>query len=568
LKLEHTADAKLSAIDEGNPDLNEQPGKPGGSESAKRIGMLDTMALLSHGAVKTLSDIQNYRTGANVDMWRAIKMGQPLPAPKTPFIYEKFTNTLRAAGINPDKKGPNITIKALKKQDIDALVEGREIKSSETINPKTGEPIPGGLMDLALHGIDGKKWSYIKLDEPTPNPILEEPLRKIIGLTESSFKKVLSGEEYLDGKTGPNALINYFESLDFNKMDEDLRSKIRNGSKTSRNDAIKRLNILHGIKKQGLTKDDFFMDKVPVLPPTYRPISVAGKMLLSADANYLYKDLMSARDLYRQSKDVFDEKETGGERLAVYEALSAVMGLGNPLHPKLQQKGVKGFIKSLSGSGGPKTGMFLSKVIGHTVNTVGRGVTIPSDELDMDSIGIPQKMAWKLYAPFVMRRMVKNGMPATQAALNVERKTDYAKRFLLEEMDERPVMYNRAPALHRFNIMAAKPRLVTGDSIQVSPLIVKGFNLDFDGDQMNVHVPISDDAIKEAKEKLMPSRNLLSIKDRKVFYTPSQEFVLGLYNTTNIDKNKPSVKFKNVSDVISAYRRGEISIDTQVDISA
>jgi biotin carboxyl carrier protein/ribosomal protein L21E len=568
LKLEHTADAKLSAIDEGNPDLNEQPGKPGGSESAKRIGMLDTMALLSHGAVKNLFDIQNYRTGANVDMWRSIKMGMSLPAPKTPFIYEKFTNTLKAAGINPDKKGSNITIKALRRSDIDSLVGDRELNNSDTIDPRTGEPVKGGLMDQSLHGIDGRNWSFISLDEPTPNPILEEPLRKILGLTENKMRDVLSGKEMINGKTGPQALIDAYQSIDFNRMDEDLRSAIRNGSKTSRNDAVKKLNILSGIRKQGLDKDDFFMTRVPVLPPSYRPVSMAGKMMLSADSNYLYKDLMTARDLHRESKDTFGDAEAGEERLAVYDALTAVMGLGDPLHPKLQQKGIKGFIKSLAGSGGPKTGMFLSKVIGHTVNTVGRGVTIPSDDLDMDSIGIPAKMAWKLYAPFVMRRMVKNGMPSTQAALNVERKSDYAKKFLLDEMSERPVLYNRAPALHRFNIMAATPRLVTGDSIQVSPLIVKGFNLDFDGDQMNVHVPVSDDAVDEAKKKLMPSKNLLSIKDKKIFYTPSQEFVLGLYNTTNIDKNKPSVKFKDASDVIAAYRRGEISIDTPVEISA
>jgi DNA-directed RNA polymerase subunit beta' len=112
------------------------------------------------------------------------------------------------------------------------------------------------------------------------------------------------------------------------------------------------------------------------------------------------------------------------------------------------------------------------------------------------------------------------------------------------------------------------PKLVTGDSIQVSPLIVKGFNLDFDGDQINIHVPVSDDAVEEAKEKLLPSKNLLSIKDRRVFYTPSQEFVLGLYNTTGIDKRRPTTKYKDASEVIAAYRRGEISIDSPVEVSA
>ena len=568
LKLEHTAESKISAIDEGTSDQNEQPGRPGGSESAKRIGFLDTMGLLSHGATKTLSDIQNYRTGSNVDMWRAIRLGQPLPAPQIPFIYEKFTNTLRAAGINPEKKGSKITLKALKKADIDELTGDRELSNAETIDPVTNEPVKGGLMDHSLHGIDGKRWSYLKLDEPLPNPILEEPLRKLLGLTDPQMRKVLAGQEQLNGKTGPGALVDAYDSLNFKNLEEDLRNRIRTGSKTSRDSAVRRLNILAGTKRQDLTKDDFFMTKVPVLPSSFRPVSMAGRMMLSADANYLYKDLMTARDLHRQSKEDFGESEAGEERLAVYDALTAVMGLGDPLHPKLKQKGVKGFIKSLSGSGGPKTGLFLSKVIGHTVNTVGRGVTIPSDELDMDSIGLPHKMAWKLYSPFVMRRMVKNGMPATQAALNVERKTDYAKKFLLDEMSVRPVLYNRAPALHRFNIMSAQPRLVTGDSVQVSPLIVKGFNLDFDGDQMNVHVPVSDEAVQEAKDKLLPSKNLLSIKDRKIFYQPSQEFILGLYNTTSPDRNAPKTKYKDASEVIAAYRRGEIAIDSPVEIGA
>lgn len=568
LKLEHTADAKLSAIDEGSSDQNEQPGRPGGSESAKRVGLLDTMALLSHGATKTLADIQNYRTGRNVDMWRAIRLGQPLPAPQVPFIYEKFTNTLKAAGINPDKKGSKITIKALKKADIDELTGSRELLNAETIDPVTSEPIPGGLMDQGLHGIDGKRWSYIKLEEPLPNPILEEPLRKLLGLTEPQTRKIIAGQESLEGRTGTKALVHAYESLNFKNLEEDLRNKIRTGSKTSRNDAVRRLNILTGIKRQGLDKNDFFMNKVPVLPPSYRPVSMVGKMMLSADANYLYKDLMTAKDLYRKSVEDFGHSEAGEERLAMYDSLAAVVGLGEPMHPKLQQKGIKGFIKTLSGSGGPKTGLFLSKVIGHTVNTVGRGVAIPSDEMDMDSIGLPHKMAWKLYSPFVMRRMVKNGMPAAQAALNVERKTDYAKKFLLDEMASRPILYNRAPALHRFNVMSASPRLVNGDSIQVSPLIVKGFNLDFDGDQINVHVPVSDDAVKEAHDKLMPSKNLLSIKDRKVFYQPAQEFVLGLYNTTAAKADAPKKKFKDASEVIAAYRRGEIAIDSPVEIGA
>jgi len=505
-KLEHTADTKWSAIDEGGVDQNFQPTKPGGTSSAKRIGNLDVTALLSHGAVKNLYDIQNYRTGGDPDLWRAIRMGHPLPAPKVPFVYDKFINTLKGAGINTERKGSKIFIKALKAKDIDELVGQREVKNSETIDPSSGQPIPGGLMDQSLHGIDGKRWSYINLGEPVPNPILEEPLRKILGLTESEMRDILSNKGQINGNTGPKALIDALGSLDLDKEEQDLRSKIRNGSSTTRNSAVQKLNIISGIKKQGIGKEDFFMTKVPVLPAAYRPISMAGRMMLSADSNYLYKDLMTARDLHEKSKQDFGDQEAGNERLAVYDSLAAVMGLGDPLHPKLVQKGVKGFIRQLAGSGGPKTGSLLGKVIGHTVGTVGRGAIIPSDELDMDQIGVPEKMAWKMYSPFVMRRLVKHGMPSSQAALNVERKTDYAKRFLLEEMKARPVMYSRAPSLHRFNIMGAEPQIVTGDSIRISPLVVKPFTADFDGDEQVGKVLI----LRSLQKKCTNSKNHLT----------------------------------------------------------
>jgi hypothetical protein len=213
------------------------------------------------------------------------------------------------------------------------------------------------------------------------------------------------------------------------------------------------------------------------------------------------------------------------------------------------------------------SGLFLNKVVSHNVNTVGRGVAIPNAELDMDTLGIPENIAWRIFAPFTMRRMVKGGMPAQQAALNIERRTDFAKKFLLQEMEERPVLMNRAPSLHKFNIMAFKPKLVSGDGIEASPLIVKPFNLDFDGDQINIHVPISDAAVKEAKEKLMPSQNLFDIKQRRVHYTPSQEFTLGIWAASSPNLSKAPVKFSKAEDAIAAYKSGEVDIDTPVEIA-
>ena len=418
---------------------------------------------------------------------------------------------------------------------------------------------------MAIHGIDGNRWSFIKLDEKIPNPLLEESMRRVLGITKPFMMDVLKGKEFINGRTGPSALYEAYQSVDKKKLEEDLLSAVRSGRKTARDTAIKRLNSLKGLEKQGVEADDLFMDKVPVIPSSFRPTSAFGQLMLSADANYLYKDLMTARDLHRESKSLFGDEAAGEERGALYDALAAVVGLGDPIHPKTEQKGVKGFIRQLS-QGGAKHGLFLNKVIGHTVSTVGRGVILPDSELDMDTVGLPENIAWKLYSPFTMRRLVKAGMPAQQAALNIERRSDFAKKFLMQEMEQRPVLYTRAPSLHKFNVMAAFPRLITGDAIKISPLVVKPFGADFDGDQMNIHLPISDEAVQEAKEKLLASKNLFDLKQKSVHYTPSQEFTLGIWSASTPNNSKKPVKFSSSQEALSAYSRGEIDIDTPVEI--
>ena len=565
MKLEHQSADKWSAIDEGSTDQNDQPGKPGGHDSSKKVGYLEVLGLLGHGAKENLADIQQYRSGSNKDMWRRIRMGLPLPAPEVPFIYNKFTETLRGAGINTQKTGSKVMIKALRRKDIDDLVGQREVLTSETIDPITKDPVRGGLLDMSLHGIDGKRWSYIQMDEPLPNPILEEPLRRVLGITKQKMLDVMSGKDNINGKSGTQGLIDAYKAVDSKELEVLLMKDIRSGRKTTRDLALKRLNALKGIEKQGLEADDLFMQKVPVLPAAYRPVNAFGNLMLAADINYLYKDLIEARDAKRITSRELGEEESGEETLTKYKALEAVVGLGDPIHPKHAQKGLKGFVRQLS-EGGPKRGQFLDKVIGHTVNTIGRGVVIPDTEMDMDTLGVPENIAWKLFGAHTMGRMVRAGMSPEQAALNIERKTDYAKKFLLQEMDYRPVMLNRAPSLHKFNTMAFKPRLVAGDGIMVSPLVVKPFNMDFDGDATNIHVPISPKAVDEAKTKLMPSQNLFDLKQKRVHYVPSQEFTLGIYNSTQQNATKRGVKFKTSQDAIQAYASGEIDIDTPVEI--
>ncbi len=467
-------------------------------------------------------------------------------------------NSLRAAGINIKEDGSKTHMFALTDKDIDGMAK-HEVMNGDTLDPRTGEPIKGGLMDYSLHGgPEGKGWSYIKLDHPIPNPVMEDPVRRLLGLTEKEMRDKIA--------TKPESLGTDLSKLNLDEMEEDAKNTIRLGRKTKRDDAVRKLNFITGLKKAGISPAEMLISKLPVIPPTYRPISLMGKMMLTSDANYLYRDLMHARDAYRANRADLPDEDLGDQRLAVYDAVKAVTGLGDPINVETQEKGVKGFVKSVAGVGGPKTGLFQSKVLSHPVNAVGRSVITPDSDLNMDEVGIPEKMAWEMFAPFTMRRMVKAGMASVDAAKHIDQRTGYAKKHLLDEMEERPVMYSRDPALHRFSIMGAKAVMKSGDAIRLSPLVVKPFGADFDGDQMNVHVPVSDDAVKDVKSKMMPSKNLFSIKDRKVHYIPSQEFILGLNLSQKPDAKKDPITFATAAEAMAAYKNGDISIDQPIHI--
>jgi DNA-directed RNA polymerase subunit beta' len=186
----------------------------------------------------------------------------------------------------------------------------------------------------------------------------------------------------------------------------------------------------------------------------------------------------------------------------------------------------------------------------------------------MDTVGIPENKAWDVYKVFVIRRLQRRGMPALEAAKQVKERTPLAREEILNEMAERPVFIDRAPVLHRFGIMAFWPRLVKGDVMQVSPLVVGGFNADFDGDAMQYHVPTDEAARQEAIDLMLPSKNLLSPGDFKSpVHKPGQEYVGGLHAATSVpNKRKRPHYFASRKQAIAAYRRGDIDIDTPIEV--
>jgi DNA-directed RNA polymerase subunit beta' len=508
------------------------------------------------------------RGQANPQYWAQKMAGYNPGMPEVPYTWRKFVSFLQASGINPVRDGTRTHIMAMTDKDIDHLAGARELQNTETVDWKNGlMPKRGGLFDEQMTGgHNGNRWMKITLHEPMPNPVMEEPIRRVLGLTTPQFREILAGREDFKGKRGPEAIATALQNIDVQKEIDRARADIKSGKRTARDAAVRRLRYLKDAQRIGVEPKDWVLTKVPVLPPMFRPVTTMGnkKLPLVADPNYLYKELFDAnralKDLSGQVEDISDE------RLGVYDAFKGVIGLGAPQHPKNVERNVKGVLQHIFGSS-PKFGMIQRKLLSTTTDLVGRAVITPNPDLDMDHVGLPEDKAWEIYKPFLVRDLVKRGMSRLNAAQAVKGRSPEAKNALLRQIDSRPVIINRAPVLHRYGMMAFYPKLVKGHTLQVSPLVVGGFNADFDGDAMQYHVPSTDEAAEEAVAKMLPSRNLYSAANFRAQYKPSQEYVGGLYTgSARVDKQvKPRV-FRTSADAFRAYHRGEINADTEVEI--
>jgi DNA-directed RNA polymerase subunit beta' len=215
--------------------------------------------------------------------------------------------------------------------------------------------------------------------------------------------------------------------------------------------------------------------------------------------------------------------------------------------------------------------MFQSKVVNKSLDLVGRAVLTPDTRLDVDQASVPQDLLWQVYKPFVIRRLVMKGVPATNAVDYVKKHNSMAVAALKEEMEVRPGIVTRDPAWHKFNLMGfnlvanADPKDKT---LKLNPLVFKGFGADNDGDQLNIHVPATEEARKEVLAKMMPSKNLLSAKSFQPVLVPSNESALGLFSLSTEKNKNTAKKYKNEDDVFKAYQKGELEEGDNVEIES
>jgi DNA-directed RNA polymerase subunit beta' len=546
LRLAKTGKAGFSARTPGQGyDYNKQPSK-GGEEGAKNIDPMMLYSMLAYGAKKNLVDAYN-KGEQNDEFWHAIETGQNMPAVKPSFAYNKFLSMLKGAGVNTIKNGSEVTLAPMTDADVRKLSNGA-IKDPVFLYAKDLKPQRGGFLDPAITGgVRGTKYSHIELYEPLPNPAFEKPIRELAGLTKDQYESIVKGTLHVSkdfqlsdkatpgSKTAGYGIKHLLSQFD---PERDLPKYVAK-LKASKNEIeVEQLNrkvrYLSALKALNLKPEDAYVrSTVPVIPPEFRPIyTMPNGQMQHAPVNNLYQTVGILNKAHEHEVMKFlPESEKAEIREELYRANRALTGLDAPYN-RGKDRPILGFMADLAGekanSSSPKHGFFLDKVITKKQDLVGRGVITAAPDLDVDQLGVPEKMSWQIFRPFIVREFQNAGISIVDAKKEIEQKSPMAKRMLQAAMGKRTVLMNRAPSLHKFSVMAFKPVMTDSLAVRVPPLVLKGFGGDFDGDAVNIHVPASEEALRESHE-MFPSRHLFKPGSGELMLMPSQESAIGLY---------------------------------------
>ena len=883
-----------------------------------------------------LLDAKLLRGQSNSDFWRSIRTGEIPTIPGEPLVHRKFFAHLTGSGVNVRKTPKGISVFSLSNDDVKELAGPRELKSKDTYEAKTFRPIDGGLFGQDLFGPNGDRWAYIQLDEPLPNPVMEEPLARLLRMSTKDFMAVAAGKAEVNGMKSSADIKERLSRINLEAEEKQAQKEFKDAPMSKKDAALKRYRDIARMKANEVPPDQYMLDRIPVLPPIYRPVSTHNGLTMVADSNYLYAQMMDARDDMREAKNLPEEYQQQA-RENLYRSWKELTGMYEPENVKLKNKHVQGLLKwalgnspkcyddetdiltrdgwvkfseyngdcevatvnpvtdafewqqpldvihakgpsemvqiktrvldslvtgnhehyvsvrrrhngvagfdtyeklradylcehpnrmrqktaassyegqkpvppipvedlvafsefvgwyiadgwvhsngnsvivevkegttkdhqlhdlftrigceykrlvcvrktastrentkslcdvpvgyatvryaiyakelkawilanvgkgaknktisatvlswssvylkallkglllgdgskrrhtdksaedkqtwhnrkDISDSGvalnttsaalvdavqelGAKIGIqmvvisapyvrrglttlysvsvhafdyamaegskqifktkytgmvhcvtvpnglvvtrrhgrvlvsgnssaFQRKVLGSTVDTVGRGVIAPDPRLKLNQLGVPVPMALGIFEPFVARAMVKQGYTPVEALKMIKARDKRVMPVLVDVMKHSPVQLNRAPSLHKLNIMGFEPVLVAGHAVKVNPSIVVPFAADFDGDTANVHAPVSDNARRETYEKMFPERNLISMRNRQILYKPEKEYMQGLYVATRMKKGtgqRPRI-FSSVEEARQALRKGIIDIDDPIEI--
>ena len=402
------------------------------------------------------------------------------------------------------------------------------------------------------------------------------------GDTTLMNKQLLTEREYREKRAefgtrfhaamGAEAVQELLNKVDLEAEIAELKEELKTAQGQKRTRAIRRLDILDAFKESGNQPGWMVMDVIPVIPPDLRPmVQLEGGRFATSDLNDLYRRVINRNNRLKRLLELNAPRIiVQNEKRMLQEAVDALIDNGRRGRP-VTGPGNRP-LKSLSHMLKGKQGRFRQNLLGKRVDYSGRSVIVVGPNLKMYQCGLPKEMAIELFKPFVMKELVEREIAGNikSAKRKIERLDDDIWGILEEVIREHPVLLNRAPTLHRLGIQAFEPTLVEGRAIRLHPLVCEAYNADFDGDQMAVHVPLSQEAQAEARLLMLAAQNILNPKDGKPVVTPSQDMVLGNYYLTMEQEGRvgEGMYFKDMEEAILAYNNGYVHLHSRIAIPA
>ena len=400
-------------------------------------------------------------------------------------------------------------------------------------------------------------------------------IHQMLFLGETRYRELKSKwGQVFRADMGAESFYEILQQIDLTQLSEDLWNEVRTTrSKQRKKNATKRLKVVEAFRRSGNQPEWMIMTILPVIPPDLRPmVQLDGGRFATSDLNDLYRRVINRNNRLKRLVELgAPDVIVRNEKRMLQEAVDSL--IDNSQRGKALSRRGRRELKSLSDMLKGKKGRFRRNLLGKRVDYSGRSVIVIGPDLKLFQCGLPKTMALELYRPFVISKLVAYDYAANVKGAKriIERERPEVWGVLEEVIKDRPVLLNRAPTLHRLGIQAFEPVLVEGKAIHLHPLVCAAFNADFDGDQMSVHLPLSQQAVTEARELMLSSVNLLKPADGEPVVGPTKDMVLGVYYLTMINEGKAHLgagrAFSDMDEVEMAYALNQVSIHAPIKLS-
>jgi len=473
----------------------------------------------------------------------------------------------------------------LKNQSVEQLrAEYKSKKKQIESNFKNQVKQIKGLKDLKAKDKDKKIIELNKAKDEDMQELEKEFVKTENDLKELKVRKIISEDQYqdlslkfghiFDAAIGAEAIRSLLEKIDLEKTVKSLEAEEEDAMGAKKDKIVKRIKLLKNLIRNGIRPEWMILNAVPVIPPDLRPmVPLDGGRFATSDLNDLYRRVINRNNRLKKLKDLnAPEVIIRNEKRMLQEAVDALID-NSARHSKTTtaSTGQKRQLKSLADILKGKQGRFRQNLLGKRIDYSGRSVIVVGPELKLDQCGLPKRMALELFKPFIISQLIKREYVHNIRSANrfIESGRPEIWDILEEIVKDAHVLLNRAPTLHRLGIQAFRPTLIEGKAIQLHPLVCSAFNADFDGDQMAVHVPLTEQAKEEAKEVMLSKKNLLKPATGHPITTPKMDIVWGLYYITTFEEKREQPKaFSSFKEAIFAYKSKVITIREKIKVRA